>query len=249
MSIPLPKLDSRTTLTDRVYENLRDLILQGKLAPGAKITESEIASQMGISITPVREAFLKLEAAGLLIVRPRAAAQVTKLSLNDLRQLTMIRAALEQAILQPLMDNITEEQLQSLRSTLASLGELKDRDDWDSYARTHRLFHDLLLEPARCPMIKRMVMDAFDAGQRYWRTVQTSSPELWERDHRYHTQLLDAIERRDKDAANLLLSLDHKEYPNIVTQAVRYEKRPFSAFFSEAADEEKAFGNQGSETS
>ncbi|MHB8992509.1 MAG: GntR family transcriptional regulator, partial [Chloroflexota bacterium] len=215
----------------------------------AKITESEIASQMGISITPVREAFLKLEAAGLLIVRPRAAAQVTKLSLGDLRQLTMIRAALEQVILQPLMDNITEEELLTLRSTHASLGELKYRNDWDSYARTHRHFHDLLLEPARCPMIKRMILDAFDAGQRYWRAVQTSAPELWDRDHRYHGQLLDAIERRDREAASLLLSLDHNEYPNIVSQGVRYERRPFSAFFSEAADEENGLANRVFETS
>ena len=236
MALSLPKLDSRTTLTDRVYEALRESILRGDLAPGAKITEQEVASQMGISITPVREAFLKLESAGLLRTRPRAAAQVTKLSLDDLRQLAMIRAALEQAVLEPIMANVTEADLQSIEATWQRLGELMEAGDWETYTQTHRLLHELLLEPARCPLIKRMILDAFDTCRRYWRTVQTTSRHMWERDHRYHRQLIDAIERRDKEAATLLLKLDHREYPDLVSQGVLLERRPFSSFFYEAAD-------------
>lgn len=239
MTLSLPRLDSKTTLTDRVYEAVRDLILRGELAPGARVTESEIASQMGISITPVREAFLKLEAAGLLITRPRAAAQVTKLSLDDLRQLAMVRAALEQAVLVPLLNNITDADLKAMNAAWDELGRCKGQSDWEGYTRAHRVLHDLLLEPARCPLIKRMILEAFDASRRYWRTVQTSSPEMWERDHVYHRQLLDAIQRRDREAATALLRLDHKEYPDLVSQGVLYEKRPFSSFFYESAEQSR----------
>ncbi len=239
MAFGLPKLDSKTTLTDRVYEALRDLILRGELAPGTKITESEIASQMGISITPVREAFLKLDVAGLLVTRARAAAQVTMLSLDDLRQISMARAALEQAMLGPLLDNITEADLRTIRGIWERLGELKDKCDWETYTRTHRTFHELILEPASCPLIKRMAMEAFDSCRRYWRTVQTSSPDMWERDHRYHGQLVDALERRDREAACLLLGLDHREYPELVSQGVLYERRPFASFFCEAAEQSR----------
>jgi DNA-binding GntR family transcriptional regulator len=236
VAFALPKIDSRTTLADRVHEALRELIIRGELAPGTKITESEIATQMGISITPVREAFLKLESVGLLITRPRAAAHVTKLSLDDLRQMSLARAVLEQAMLGPLLDNITGADLGTIRGVWESLGKRKDEGDWETYTQTHRNFHELLLEPARCPIIKRMVLECFDACRRYWRAVQTSSPELWERDHLYHEQLLDAIERGDKEAASSLLGLDHREYPALVTRGVLLEKRPFSTFFFEAAE-------------
>ncbi|MHB1006828.1 MAG: GntR family transcriptional regulator [Chloroflexota bacterium] len=236
MASNLPRLDSRITLTDRVYEALRDSILRGDLAPGTKITESEIASQMGISITPVREAFLKLEAASLIITKPRAAAQVTMLSLDDLRQISMARAALEQAMLGSLLDNITDTDMRMVRAVWEKMGKLKQDGDWETYTQTHRVFHELLLEPAHCPLIRRMALECFDACRRYWRTVQTSSPEMWDRDHRYHGQLLDAVERKDKEAATALLRLDHREYPDLVRQGVLFEKRPFSSFFYEAAE-------------
>lgn len=239
MAYTLPRLDSRTTLTDRVYDALRDLILRGELAPGAKITESEIASQMGVSITPVREAFLKLEAAGLLVTRPRAAAQVTMLSLDDLRQLSMIRAALEQAVLDPILTHLTEADVRRLEDIWERLGQLKEAGDWEGYTDAHRVFHESLLEPARCHLIKRLILEAFDASRRYWRTVQTSTPEMWERDHRYHGQLLDALRRRDREAATALLRLDHREYPDFVSQSVLYERRPFSSYFYEAATESR----------
>lgn len=238
LTLDVPKLNSKVTLSDRIYEVLRGLILKGELAPGKKITESEVASEMGVSITPVREAFLKLAAAGLLVVRPRQAAQVTMLSLSALQQLAMVRAALEEAVLGLIIDRVTEKELQAIREVVDTLEEYLDRRDWDSYAESHRRFHELLLEPARCPIIKSMIMEAFDAGQRYWRQIQAKSIELWERDQRYHEQLFAAIVRRDREAGVQLLRLDHREYPDLVREGVLYERRPFASFFADATGEE-----------
>lgn len=237
MTFSVPRLDARTTLTDRVYEVLREMILKGQLAPGERITESDIANRMGVSITPVREAFLKLEAAGLLIVRPRQAAQVTMLSLHDLRQLAMIRAALEQAILPLTVERATDADIAAIRETLNEMERLLNQRDWDSYAENHRRLHERMVEPAGCPMIARMVLEVFDAGQRYWRQVQTNSSELWDRDHRYHLQLFDAIVRKDIEAVRAMLAFDHHEYPDLVSKGVLHEKRPFASFFAEAAAE------------
>ena len=229
----LPRLDSRTTLTDRVYEALRALILNGTLAPGQRITESEVAAQMGISITPVREAFLKLEAAGLLVIRPRQAAQVSMLSLAELEQYAMIRIALETALLDIVIERIGEEELHTIKSTLAIMRQLQQDGNWEAYARAHRQFHELLIEPAGCPIVKRMVMDVFDTAQRYYRVCQTAAPEFWAWDQSGHEELVGAIERKDRSAVHRALRQLHSEFARSVRNAVQRGEERLARYFVE----------------
>ena len=88
-------LDNYKPLRDVVFENLRSAILEGKLKSGQRLMEVQLAEQLGVSRTPVREAIRKLELEGLVVMLPRKGAYVANISVKDLMDVLEIRASLE----------------------------------------------------------------------------------------------------------------------------------------------------------
>lgn len=88
-------LDNYKPLRDVVFENLREAILEGKLKPGQRLMEVQLAEQLGVSRTPVREAIRKLELEGLVVMLPRKGAYVANMSLKDIMDVLEVRASLE----------------------------------------------------------------------------------------------------------------------------------------------------------
>ena len=88
-------LDNYKPLRDVVFENLREAILEGKLEPGQRLMEVQLAEQLGVSRTPVREAIRKLELEGLVVMLPRKGAYVADVSLKDIIDVLEIRSTLE----------------------------------------------------------------------------------------------------------------------------------------------------------
>ena len=88
-------LDNYKPLGDVVFENLRSAILEGKLKSGQRLMEVQLAEQLGVSRTPVREAIRKLELEGLVVMLPRKGAYVANISVKDLMDVLEIRASLE----------------------------------------------------------------------------------------------------------------------------------------------------------
>ena len=88
-------LDEYKPLRDVVFENLREAILEGQLKPGQRLMEVQLAEQLGVSRTPVREAIRKLELEGLVVMLPRKGAYVANMSLKDVIDALEVRASLE----------------------------------------------------------------------------------------------------------------------------------------------------------
>ena len=88
-------LDNYKPLRDVVFENLREAILEGHLKPGQRLMEVQLAEQLGVSRTPVREAIRKLELEGLVVMLPRKGAYVANMSLKDIIDVLEIRSSLE----------------------------------------------------------------------------------------------------------------------------------------------------------
>ncbi len=201
MGISLPKLQTRSSITDEVLEILRGLILQGKLKPGERITESAVAAEIGVSITPVREAFLKLEAASLILSKPRQPAQVAMLSLQELEQLVFIRSTLEQACLDRILERIGESDVDALELLVTRMRQSLEQRDWEAYAKDHAHLHELFLQIAGWPILTRMVMSIFESLNRYRSIGDARSLDFWTKDQDGHEEMLRAIERKDKTTA------------------------------------------------
>ena len=102
-------LDNYKPLRDVVFENLREAILEGKLEPGQRLMEVQLAEQLGVSRTPVREAIRKLELEGLVVMLPRKGAYVADVSLKDIIDVLDIRSPVEGLAAYLAADRITEE--------------------------------------------------------------------------------------------------------------------------------------------
>src|SRR6056297_3078489 len=101
-------------IRDRVYEILRKRIFASKYEVGTKLVETEIAEQMNVSRTPVREAFRKLEIEGLVEHKPRKGIFVKGLDKNDIKEIYSIRSVLEGLASKNAAKNINEEEREKL---------------------------------------------------------------------------------------------------------------------------------------
>lgn len=108
--------DLQLTATDRVYVFIRDQILAGKLGPGDRVVEPAIASQLGVSRTPVREALRRLTADGYVEIRPHAGAAVRMWNHEDIRSTFAMRADIEGHAAARAAQKITPHQIEELEA-------------------------------------------------------------------------------------------------------------------------------------
>ncbi len=108
------ELQKHKPLRELVYEELRGLILTGQIKPGARMMEIEIAEEMGVSRTPIREAIRKLEKEGLVTIEPRKGAYASELSVTDMVDILEVRATLEGLAAGLAANRMTAEQKQQL---------------------------------------------------------------------------------------------------------------------------------------
>ncbi len=136
------------TVAESVYQKLRDHIVFGHLQPGERLAEKQLAQQMGVSRTPVREALFRLEREGLIQVLPRQGAMVRRLSLEEARQVYEVRALLEGLAAQLAARNRPAEALAELRRILDASRQVMAEQDTRGLILHNNRFHDLIVEMA-----------------------------------------------------------------------------------------------------
>lgn len=102
-------------LRDVVFYTLRQAILKGELEPGERLMEMQLAEQLGVSRTPIREAIRKLELEGLVLMIPRRGAIVAKITEKDLKDVLEVRASLERLSTKLACERMEEETIEELR--------------------------------------------------------------------------------------------------------------------------------------
>jgi DNA-binding GntR family transcriptional regulator len=137
------------SLTDRIYEILKDNIECQELPSGTRLIENDIAAQLNVSRTPVREAINRLSSEGLVVLVPRRGAFVASLTSKTIRELYEIREALEGLAIKLAAAHLTDEDLQALQDNLAQFRIAIRDDDFTIYFELDRKFHELLIELAR----------------------------------------------------------------------------------------------------
>ena len=101
-------------LRDVVFQTLREAILKGDLRPGERLMELQLASKLGVSRTPIREAIRILEQEGLAVTIPRKGAEVARMTEKNMEDVLQIREALDDLAVQIACDKMTEDQLTNL---------------------------------------------------------------------------------------------------------------------------------------
>jgi DNA-binding GntR family transcriptional regulator len=137
----------RPRVVDEVYAELRRKIIHMELAPGYQALEKEIARQLGVSRTPVREALVRLQQEGLVEIVPRQGMRVRPISARDIREINEVLAYLEAGAAEKLASRrVTPEEMARLEAAIAEMDRALDSDDLDAWAQADYQFHGLLVE-------------------------------------------------------------------------------------------------------
>jgi DNA-binding GntR family transcriptional regulator len=178
------------------YESLRDRILSGQLQPGTALVQSSLAAELGISMTPVREALLNLASEGLVTSTAHRGAVVSVLDINDAREIHRIRLLLEPEAVRLAVPEATDELLDRAE---AIIDMMHDESGPDWIAHNFEL-HSLLVAPANSPRLLSMLRVLQDAAQRYVGVALTNRHDTPPPEDE-HRRILAAYRRRDVDAA------------------------------------------------
>ncbi len=136
----------RRVFREEIREQLIEDILNGKLTPGARIVETRIAHQFGVSQGPVREALRDLELSGFVVSSPFRGTQVRTISTDDLLEIYPIRAALEAVAARAAALTIDDETLARLEEHLAAMRDAAKRDDPHAQANADGAFHHAIIK-------------------------------------------------------------------------------------------------------
>lgn len=190
----------RQTLTSAVTESLRQRILSGEFADGQQLRQEALSNEYGVSRVPVREALRQLEAEGLIQIIDHKGALVTKLSLDDIRELLDIRALLESELLRTSVPCQSQDDLQLARQTLDEFELALKNNDVRHWGELNARFHMALYRSARRPNTLALIEQLHNKTDRYTR-MQILFTQTMEQAHREHTRLYELCSAKAADEA------------------------------------------------
>lgn len=134
------------TLARRTYEALREAIMDLRYRPGEVVRKQDICSALGVSRSPVSEAIARLNAEGLVDVVPQSGTFVARFSMEEIREGTFLREAIELACVELLAETITDDQLSELRRNLRIQKVMSDEGDFTGFYRMDAEMHAMMLD-------------------------------------------------------------------------------------------------------
>jgi DNA-binding GntR family transcriptional regulator len=213
MTINELKLENYQPLRDVVFEHLRNAILSGGLKPGERLMEVQLAEQLGVSRTPVREAIRKLELEGLVIMVARKGAYVADVSIKDILDVLEVRSVLEGLAASLAAERMTEEELEELELISYHFKKYIESGDVDGMIEKDREFHDRIFRSTRNPKLIQIAQGLQEQVHRfrmtYFAEYNKSKTLLSE-----HQAILEAISDRDATKAQQLAQHHIEEMEN-----------------------------------
>lgn len=199
--------DDTETLSEHVFRRIQAAIVKGDIAPGSKISEPELARTYGISRGPLREAIHRLEGQRLLVRVPHVGARVVSLSHAELIELYEIRESLEGMACRLAAARMSQADIDELRAVLqtherdaafqAGLGYYQQEGDYD--------FHYRIIHGSGNQTLVKMLCGELYQLVRMYRIQFSATPNRPRQAFSEHHRILDAIESRDGELAELLM--------------------------------------------
>lgn len=186
------------TAQQLAYEALRRSILNGTLPPGTHLTQTQVASRLSLSTTPVREALRRLAGEELVRIDAHRGAIVRGLDPAELKEIYELRLLLEPLGIRKAAANITEAELAEAEALHA---KMKDRSDMDIWSQWNREFHAVFARAAGSPHLNRILQSLRDSAARYVRWSSVVDPDFPVTANDEHFRLIEACRRRDADTA------------------------------------------------
>lgn len=220
----LAPVDRDETLAEKVYRRLRGALVGGRLMPGQKLVHRQLAAELGVSPTPVREALLRLVSEGALDLDARGIAWVPRLSPDRYAEIMDLRAELEGRAAARAALLATPEDVATLRAIHERLMEGRRTQNGAVVLAENERFHFGVIAVARMPVLQRVVEHLWTQAGPTINLLLTVPRPVWPNGHP-HEDLLRALEAHNADAAHAAVERDLREYAKIVAPLLERDSR------------------------
>ncbi len=190
---------TRSNLREQIKDVILQRIVSHEYPPGARLVETRIAQELGVSQAPVREALRDLEQLGCIVHEPFRGCSVRAFSAEELLEAFPVRAALEALAARLAAERITEEELLQLADLLETMRAAARRGDAHDQSQANASFHATIVRAARNATLERQ-WSFLEPYSRTYLTVSQPGLDLLALSER-HVPILDALRARDGDAA------------------------------------------------
>lgn len=194
------KLENRDTLDLKVCNVLRKAILQGDFEPGERLIQEELATSLGVSRMPVREALRKLETEGLIELVPHRGAVVKLLDIEDIKEIYELRSNLEEMAVSKSVEGLSVDDILELEQ-LTQL--MKKSEGADEFVEANIEFHRILIK--HCPW-NRLVSFIETLWNGFPQQTPHMVPRQVEISNKEHDDILQAVKEKDSSKAGRLIS-------------------------------------------
>jgi len=198
--VSLSPLSEPPSLDKLAYEKIKEAILTFQFLPNQALVEGELASQLGISKTPVRDALMQLEKEGLVARIPYKGTYVSDINNQDMANIFQIRIVLEGLAIHLATDNLTEEDFARMEQSILDYAKALQDKDVSRSSRINGEFHNIIIQRCSNPRLVIMLHNLDDHLKRY-RLLSISRGTRTDKSVPEHQKILDACRARDPHAA------------------------------------------------
>jgi DNA-binding GntR family transcriptional regulator len=224
----------RPTLMSQALEEIREAIRKGKVKPGDRLVEMQLAKEMHISRFPIREALRYLEKEGLVETKPFKGTYVSQLSERDMEELYSLRSAIEEFAVRILIKHIDEEKIGKLESIFQSMQQASKKEDLDKLISEDFRFHQTICELSG----HRKLLEVWLTLENQLRVFLTIEKQLFGNSLQFvksHHPILEAIQGRKIRPAQKAI----REHLNWAMQVIR------KGYWEKASKQNKTNGSKG----
>ncbi len=193
-------LQNHRPLREIVYEELKRQIMIGEIPPGTRMMEVELAEDMGVSRTPIREAIRKLEKEGLVSIEPRRGAYASDISIKDMVDVLEVREFLEGMAAGLAAKKINDEEIETLKKATATYKKAVENGHTEEIIKEDELFHKLIVDCSGNKTLIQMINQVQELALRF-RYIYYEDFSRYRNMPYEHQEILDAILSGDTEAA------------------------------------------------
>jgi DNA-binding GntR family transcriptional regulator len=211
----MPKI-TRNVLSSKVYTAIKEMIVNHRFQPGARLNVERISKELEVSRTPVWEAVRRLQQEGLLENIPYRGVFMVEMTLERALELYQVREALEGLAARLAATNVSERVLEKMTETLENQSKVIEKGDLIGYSRTDFDFHSLIHRMSHNSVLQEMLESLKTKMQPITMEVRPILPKLYED----HLEMIEAIRSKDPEKSEKVLRRHNRVVQNQIQREI-----------------------------
>ncbi len=203
----------KKTLWEQITDTLRENIIHGKIAPGERIVEEELALQYNVSRGPVREALRRIEEEGLVTYESRKGCRVKTISYKEMWENYLVRSTLEVLAVKILAGNLPEEYEAEMKKCLCAMEEAAKEKDLYKIILQDEAFHTCIIKAARCDTLYKVWATLRSGNIQAYYTMNVKQAVPFDVLRENHEVILTALKERPVDEVAKLIEYHYMVVP------------------------------------